>query len=49
MDARVAGARTVRHFDTTDEAIEVLRANLGPGDVLLVVPVSWRFCGSCLQ
>jgi UDP-N-acetylmuramoyl-tripeptide--D-alanyl-D-alanine ligase len=34
--ARAAGARTVRHFDTKEEAVEVLRANLGPGDVLLV-------------
>jgi UDP-N-acetylmuramoyl-tripeptide--D-alanyl-D-alanine ligase len=34
--ARAAGARTVRHFDTKVEAVEVLRANLGPGDVLLV-------------
>jgi UDP-N-acetylmuramoyl-tripeptide--D-alanyl-D-alanine ligase len=34
--ARAAGARTVRHFDTKEEAVEMLRANLGPGDVLLV-------------
>jgi UDP-N-acetylmuramoyl-tripeptide--D-alanyl-D-alanine ligase len=34
--ARAAGARTVRHFDTKEEAVELLRANLGPGDVLLV-------------
>lgn len=34
--ARAAGARTVRHFDTKEEAVEVLRAKLGPGDVLLV-------------
>ena len=34
--ARAAGARTVRHFDTKEEAVEVLRATLGPGDVLLV-------------
>ena len=34
--ARAAGARTVRHFETKEEAVEVLRANLGPGDVLLV-------------
>src|SRR5688500_18633493 len=34
--ARAAGARTVRHFDTKEEAVEVLRANLGPDDVLLV-------------
>jgi UDP-N-acetylmuramoyl-tripeptide--D-alanyl-D-alanine ligase len=34
--ARAAGARTVRHFDTKEEAAEVLRAKLGPGDVLLV-------------
>ena len=34
--ARAAGARAVRHFDTKEEAVEVLRASLGPGDVLLV-------------
>lgn len=34
--AREAGARSVRHFDTRDEAIEALRAKLGPDDVLLV-------------
>jgi UDP-N-acetylmuramoyl-tripeptide--D-alanyl-D-alanine ligase len=34
--ARAAGARTVCHFDTKEDAVEVLRANLGPGDVLLV-------------
>jgi UDP-N-acetylmuramoyl-tripeptide--D-alanyl-D-alanine ligase len=34
--AKAAGASTVRHFDTKDEAIEFLRTNLGPGDVLLV-------------
>ena len=34
--ARSAGARTVRHFDTKEEAVEVLRAYLGPGDLLLV-------------
>ena len=34
--ARAAGARTVRHFDTKEEAIEVLRAKLGQGDILLV-------------
>jgi UDP-N-acetylmuramyl pentapeptide synthase len=27
---------TVRHFATTEAAVEVLRANLGRGDVLLV-------------
>lgn len=34
--ARAAGARSVRHFDTKEQAIEVLRASLGPADVLLV-------------
>jgi UDP-N-acetylmuramoyl-tripeptide--D-alanyl-D-alanine ligase len=34
--AKAAGARTVRHFDTKEEAVEVLCATLGPGDVLLV-------------
>jgi UDP-N-acetylmuramoyl-tripeptide--D-alanyl-D-alanine ligase len=34
--AKAAGARSVHHFATKDEATEVLRANLGPGDVLLV-------------
>jgi UDP-N-acetylmuramoyl-tripeptide--D-alanyl-D-alanine ligase len=34
--ARSACARSVRHFDTKKEAVEVLRACLGPGDVLLV-------------
>jgi UDP-N-acetylmuramoyl-tripeptide--D-alanyl-D-alanine ligase len=34
--ARAAGARSVRHFDTKEEAVEVLRADLGPADVLLV-------------
>ena len=34
--ARAAGARSVHHFDTKEEAVEVLRANLAPGDVLLV-------------
>ncbi len=34
--ARAAGARTVRHFDSKEEAAQVLRDNLGPGDVLLV-------------
>ena len=34
--AETAGARSVRHFNTRDEAIEVLRAKLGPDDVLLV-------------
>jgi UDP-N-acetylmuramoyl-tripeptide--D-alanyl-D-alanine ligase len=34
--ARAAGARTVRHFNTKEEAVEELRANLGPGDVLLI-------------
>ena len=34
--ARAAGAGAVRHFDTKEEAVGVLRANLGPGDVLLV-------------
>jgi UDP-N-acetylmuramoyl-tripeptide--D-alanyl-D-alanine ligase len=34
--ARAAGARSVRHFDTKEEAVAVLRAELGPGDVLLV-------------
>jgi UDP-N-acetylmuramyl pentapeptide synthase len=34
--AKAAGACTVRHFDTKDEAAEALRATLGPGDVLLV-------------
>ncbi len=34
--ARAAGLRTVGHFDTKEEAAEVLSANLGPGDVLLV-------------
>ena len=27
---------TVRHFETKEAAVEVLRATLGPGDVLLV-------------
>lgn len=34
--ARAVGADTVRHFETKEEAAEVLLANLGPGDVLLV-------------
>lgn len=34
--ARAVGADSVRHFDTKEEALEVLRASLGPGDVLLV-------------
>lgn len=34
--ARSAGARTVRHFDTKEEAVEVLRAYLRRGDLLLV-------------
>jgi UDP-N-acetylmuramoyl-tripeptide--D-alanyl-D-alanine ligase len=34
--ASAAGARTVRHFETKEAAIEELCATLGPGDVLLV-------------
>ena len=34
--AKAVGADSVRHFDTKEEAVKVLRANLGPGDVLLV-------------
>jgi UDP-N-acetylmuramoyl-tripeptide--D-alanyl-D-alanine ligase len=34
--AAAAGLRTVRHFDDKDEAVQLLRDNLGPGDILLV-------------
>lgn len=34
--ARASGTCAVRHFETKAEAVEVLRATLGPGDVLLV-------------
>lgn len=34
--AKAAGACTIRHFDTKEEAAEALRATLGIGDVLLV-------------
>lgn len=34
--ARAVGADTVHHFDTKEEAVDALRADLGPGDVLLV-------------
>lgn len=34
--ARAVGASAVRHFGTKDEAVQVLRSELGPGDVLLV-------------
>jgi UDP-N-acetylmuramoyl-tripeptide--D-alanyl-D-alanine ligase len=51
--ARAAGGRTVRHFDTKAEAGEALRANLGPGDLLLVKAshgLLWhRLRRSCLR
>ena len=34
--AMAAGLRTVRHFDDKDEAAQLLRENLGPGDIILV-------------
>jgi UDP-N-acetylmuramoyl-tripeptide--D-alanyl-D-alanine ligase len=34
--ARKAGLAAVRHFDSKDEAVEVLRELLGPGDIILI-------------
>ncbi|MCA9858138.1 MAG: UDP-N-acetylmuramoyl-tripeptide--D-alanyl-D-alanine ligase [Thermomicrobiales bacterium] len=34
--AHETGARRVRHFDTKEEAIDTLRATLGPNDTLLI-------------
>jgi len=34
--ALAAGLRTVRHFDKKEDAAELLRENLGPGDIILI-------------